>query len=600
MRQALQSVGGATIRFYPEVGVCEACGERLQVYKTQTRSITTLEYGIFQAHETVLFCPRRCAGPTGKRRLYRSQFLAQLVSPRHVYGFDVLAKVGILRFLKCRQRLEIQEEIRKAYGFLIPEGSIDELIERFVDAILALHEQKVPQLRASLEAAGGYILHVDGTCEEGSSVHFACLTGPEPMVLWSDKIESENAIEIRGVLAEIEKRFGKPAASVEDLSAAIRKAVLKQWPGLQIFYCHQHFLRDVGKDLLGKPYILLRAILRQSEIRPQLRRLLKSISNEFGWKMEEARQICQHLDDPGFLNGKDRSLKAAAAAGGVTEWILSASTEGGGQGFPFDLPHLSFCLRASQSLDILDKRIMPNLTGRTPRGEKLLFRLRGFLHVFLKSDDLAGIVAELKEANAVFTRLRNVLRLAADRGRGMNQESCYQNPEDVQKTEQALLNLHGEMYRERNGDSSPHRCKAVKIVLKHLDKFWEGLFGHCLPLAGQEGDRYLMVQRTNNMAEGYFRGVKRFARRISGKKKLRREVDALPGHVLLVFNLKIPQYVKIVCGSLEQLPEVFAKLAQRGNFPRPPEKDFQARILDRNTRRQPDFPTKVTAAFGRV
>ena len=143
----MQSLQGATIHFYPEQQFCLDCGQRLQVAKTQTRGVITLEYGSLQAHETVCWCPRACTGPGGKRRLYRSALLGTLVAPRHVYGFDVLAKVGVLRFLGCRQRLEIQEELQSAYDLWIPEGTIEELIGRFLEAIRALHEAKVPALR---------------------------------------------------------------------------------------------------------------------------------------------------------------------------------------------------------------------------------------------------------------------------------------------------------------------------------------------------------------------------------------------------------------------------------------------------------------------
>jgi hypothetical protein len=84
---------------------------------------------------------------------------------------------------------------------------------------------------------------------------------------------------------------------------------------------------------------------------------------------------------------------------------------------------------------------------------------------------------------------------------------------------------------------------------------------------------------------------------VSGKKRLNREVDALPGHALLVFNLKTVEYVKLVCGSLDRLPEAFAQLAHDGNIPSPAGTRSAATILDRKTRRRPDFPAKITAAF---
>lgn len=594
----MQSLQGATIHFYPEQQFCLDCGQRLQVAKTQTRGVITLEYGSLQAHETVCWCPRACTGPGGKRRLYRSALLGTLVAPRHVYGFDVLAKVGVLRFLGCRQRLEIQEELQSAYDLWIPEGTIEELIGRFLEAIRALHEAKVPALRETFAHSGGYVLHVDGTCEEGSQVHFACLAGVEGIVLWSEKIGSENAVEIRGVLAEVDRRFGKPAATVEDLSPAIRNAVSQQWPGLPVFYCHQHFLRDVGKDLLGGHYKRLRAALRDSEIRSELRQLSKSVSKDLGERKSDARRLCQDLEALALLKGKERSLKASVVTGGIAEWILWAATEGNGQGFPFDLPHLSFYLRATEAFDIVERGVLRKLPGgRTPRAERLLYRLRGILHTFLKSTALERTARALQEVNSVFNRLRGALRLAAEGSRdGMNEDNCYKSPQEVKEAEDALSKLREELRREQEGKLSPARHKAVGIVLKHLDKYWGGLFGHYLPLDTEE-QRYLMAQRTNNIAEQFFRRIKRFGRRTSGKKKLNREVEALPGHAPLVFNLKTPQYVKLVCGSLEGLSEAFATLAQGGKLSKAPLKAAELTLLNRKTRRRPDFPTKLVAAY---
>ncbi len=598
-RAARASIQGATIRLSPELELCPSCGARLQVYKTQARSVISLAYGSFQAQEVLRQCPQGCQWLDGDREthIHRSPFLAQLVAPHQSYGFDVLAKVGILRFLECRQRLEIQAELQRSEGLMIPEGTIQELLGRFMDAIRALHEDRVPQLRAMLEAAGGFVLHVDGTCEEGSQVHFACLTDdPEPIVLWSERIASENAIQICGVLREIDRKFGRPVATMQDLSASIRKAVQAQWPGLPLFYCHWHFLADIGKDLLGEPYQRIRARLRESEIRPKLRRFLKNLQKELVGHRAEARSVCQHLDDPDWMQQQGRSLRASAVAGGIAEWILSAPAGGTGRGFPFDLLHLTFYQRARRALTILDQSILPHLTGRTPRGEKLLMRLRGILHRFLRSKALAHAARRAQEANTVFTRLREALRLAAEGSKhGMNESSSFATPEEAVAAEQAVTRLRQQLGRERKSHRSLVARKSMEIVLRHLDKYWDGLFGHCLVLSDQE-HRTLMVPRTNNACERFFRRCKRFHRRATGKKKLRREIDALPGHALLVFNLSTPAYVKLVCGTLDQLPRALADLAQRGKLT-PRVKPTAATLLDRAARRTEDFPDHVAAAY---
>jgi len=569
------------------------------VYKTTIpRTVVSLQYGNIAAQEVMLCCPNQCVWHHNEHptRVYRSRLLSQLVASRQKYGFDVLAKVGTLRYLECRQRREIQAYFETTYDLHIPDGTIQELIVRFADTMAALHEHHIGRLRQMIEVSGGYILHVDGTCEGASQIHFVCLIGPEPIVLWSAKIASENAVEIRDVLQQVDKKFGRPTATMADLSGSIHKAVLEQWPKIPFFYCHWHFLADIGKDLLSESYGCLRERLRQSDIRTKLRRLAKKLDNTLGDQKAQARWICQHLETPQLWETKSRNLKATSMAAGMTDWILSASADGNGRGFPFDLRHLSLYLRAGQASDMLKNDVLDHRKGRTPQGEKLVMRLYGILDCFLRSKALVRTVQQVHEANELFTRLRDALRLTAQgSGKGLNGTISFSTPEQASQTEADVRRLHQDLCGEREKHMSVTKRKGIDIIVKHLDKYWDGLFGHCLKL-GDSDQRYLMVQRTNNISERFFRGVKRFIRRITGKKKLNREVNALGDQALLVFNLKTPAYVKLICGSLDNLAQAFAELSEKSEFPKHVRKPSH-RFLDRKSRRSRDFPNRVKAVF---
>jgi hypothetical protein len=502
----------------------------------------------------------------------------------------------MLRYLECRQRREIQAYFERNYDLYIPDGTIQELIVRFADTMAALHEHHIGRLRLMLQASGGYVLYVDGTCEEGSQIHFTCLIEPGPIVLWSAKIASENALQIGTVLQEVESRFGPPVATMADLSGSIHKAVLDQWPKTPFFYCHWHFLADIGRDLLTASYQRIRNILRRREIRAKLRQLAKKIDKILGEQKNQARWICQHLETPNLWKTQDRSLKAAAIAAGITEWVLSASAEGNARGFPFDLPHLSFYLRVKRARDILGKEVLVHLKGRTPAGEKSLMGLYGILDTFLQSRKLQQAVQQLQESNALFTRLREALRLTAkDSVKGINNTPEFMNPAQARQAEAGIRRFRQELCLEKKTQIADTKRNGIDLILDHLDKYWDGLFGHCLVLRNSD-QPYLMVQRTNNMSERFFRSVKRFMRRITGKKKLNREVNALRGQAFLIFNLKIPAYVKLVCGGLDNLAQAFAELSQNDEFPKHVRLP-STRFLDRKSRRSRDFPSQVKAVF---
>jgi hypothetical protein len=54
--------------------------------------------------------------------------------------------------------------------------------------------------------------------------------------------------------------------------------------------------------------------------------------------------------------------------------------------------------------------------------------------------------------------------------------------------------------------------------------------------------------------------MKHDERRRRGRKILTQDFETLPAAAALVYNLKLPDYVKILCGSLNCLTKAFAEL----------------------------------------
>ena len=94
-------------------------------------------------------------------------------------------------------------------------------------------------------------------------------------------------------------------------------------------------------------------------------------------------------------------------------------------------------------------------------------------------------------------------------------------------------------------------------MLAHLDRHGPTLFGHAIHLPG--GDVRL-VDRTNNELEGFNHALKHGERRRSGRKVLTQDFERLQPGAALARNLLHPDYVEILCGSLERLPAAFAEL----------------------------------------
>jgi len=71
-----------------------------------------------------------------------------------------------------------------------------------------------------------------------------------------------------------------------------------------------------------------------------------------------------------------------------------------------------------------------------------------------------------------------------------------------------------------------------------------------------------VVERTNNPAEKFFSHAKRRLRRRLGH--LGRAIRDQPAQAALAANLLDPNYVKVVCDTLEYLPSAFAELEPSG------------------------------------
>ncbi len=152
-------------------------------------------------------------------------------------GYDIIARVGLARFLECRQCEEVQLELSCQYGIEIPVRTISHLAHKFIAYFQVVHQESIQLLRKAMQQRGGYILHIDGTCEDGSRVLFVCLDSLSGQVLESCKISSENAEEVEQVLRKVRQNWGCPLAVVHDLRKSLINAAATVFPENPQFIC---------------------------------------------------------------------------------------------------------------------------------------------------------------------------------------------------------------------------------------------------------------------------------------------------------------------------------------------------------------------------
>jgi len=80
------------------------------------------------------------------------------------FGFDVIVEVGLALFVRCRNNQETMMELATKNVFL-SEREVSYLGRKFIIYLAIAHRDCQPRLRDLMERRGGYVLHVDGTCE---------------------------------------------------------------------------------------------------------------------------------------------------------------------------------------------------------------------------------------------------------------------------------------------------------------------------------------------------------------------------------------------------------------------------------------------------
>ena len=233
-----------TLRFKSEQAGCPDCEAPLKVRKTRMKTVATMSIGEFISRETLLHC-KNCENET----VYGSAELLRLVPERCSFGYDVLVFVGKALFLRHRCTREIIEELL-ARNVHISASEVGYLGKKFIVYLALAHRQCAPKIKESMHRKGGYIFHLDGTCDRRGPMLLSGLDSISEIVLGNVKLPSEKAERIIPFLREMRGRFGTPLALVHDMGAGIINAVETVFPDTPDFICHFHFLRDIGKDLL--------------------------------------------------------------------------------------------------------------------------------------------------------------------------------------------------------------------------------------------------------------------------------------------------------------------------------------------------------------
>ena len=609
-RQQLRCTTDTCVSADEEPGICPVCGEaRWYVQKTRARHGKTLTHGQFEARETVRICATGCHHSSGRLVTRGAGSLTQHLLPSSVVGYDIMVRVGLERFLRHRQRQEIGALIEHEAGIRISTGEVSELSRRFVHYLARLHQARAERLKAALASDGGWPMHVDATGEDGRGTLLLVMAGWRQWVLGAWKISTERAELILPCLRETVRTFGAPCGAMRDLGRAMTPAiddlVSELALGIPVLACHQHFLADVGKDLLEASHAKLRGLFRAAKVLPKLRALVRDLGRKLGPAIEDARKALrqwQSMAPTGHcIESGDDGLAIVRA---LAQWTLDYKAQASGLDYPFDRPYLDLYERCLTTLRATDAFLRNPPEDKQVKGA--IERLQRYLAPVDCEVPFRQITERLRHRATLFDELRGVLRLATT-----PQE--HETEHDLERMQEKLNELVASLKKRRpeRGPAQDIR-EAIDIILKHIDIHGANLWGHAIRLPESAGGGVRLISRTNFPAENFFGELKHDERRRSGRKNLTQDLEHLPAQAALVYNLEHADYVTLMCGSLDHLPEAFAHLDHdqrekhlRGIPSDDPQPDL-GRVLqlasaslctaDRRVIRTEDMDRRVTAA----
>ena len=460
----------------------------------------------------------------------RPASLAAVAASRSPFTYEVVEEVMRRRHVQLQQREQIRADLagRKVR---ISTGSVSNLSRRGLAYLEALHERAAPALAARYRQEA-FILHLDGTREGGHWCHFTAREGMSGNVLLAAKIRSEHSRDIAAILRRCANLFGPPDVVISDMSSAICKAVAEVFPRVAHRLCHYHFLRAAGTALMKQQYDSVGCTVG-------------AIAKD----LKKVRRQCVALrrdEQPG-----------AKWIIGLVDRVLERNGDGGGEGFPFELPHMAFLRRVAETAEQ-----MPAVFGDCCKGRGIDDPVRKVLvglNTAVKHYTTAGVVqrgmARMKKLNETFTELRDILHPTRSHSKAPLNWGRLEDPPDLQDVEGKLGKL---LAKAKRMCARKSLCTGDRKVWRTMRRMLESHGGNLDPILDVRGRRFVLP-RTNNISETGFRDFKRRQRRTTGNANLARQLDHLPPQVFYAENLADPEYCAIVFGG-KAMHQCFAQI----------------------------------------
>jgi transposase-like protein len=481
-------------------------------------------------------------------KVYPPEDFENIVPKYSNIGYDIIVFIGRLIFLEYHTLRETMQAL-EGRNIHISSSEVAYLAQKFIIYLSILHKQARIKLKELIQKKGGYILHIDGTSEGASPHLISAIDEISNFVLANVKVPGESKEQVVPFLKEISEQYGSPLAITSDMGRAMLSAIAEVFPNTPHYICHFHFLRDLGKDLLEEQYSIIRNTLKKYGITSQLRyRLRYYFENKTG--DINVSQINETIKTAKRLNGQDSQI-VKQICHILILWALDGKNYGNGFGFPFDRPHNEFYRR----LGLLYRKLksLQNKCDNNKLISKMIKKLAEDLSPLINDIECLEAYQIFSEKERVFDKLRHALSIALPTtANGLND-----NGEDV---EIETIENNVKEFKKWFFQEGYHKDNAYQKLICQIEKYWGKLFSDPIQITSSEGYSFIQPQRTNNIIEQFFRGIRRAHRRTTGNNSMCKKLQSMFADTLLVKNLNNPDYMKVILDRNMSLEEKFAEI----------------------------------------
>jgi hypothetical protein len=567
-KEILSSLSNLNIRLYPENPFCLICGKKTYLLKTDGKTCYSFELGKFTLISGYNFCDdhKYFSEPPNQVIRYESDLAALIVDKGYRVAFDLVVKIGRFRFDNHRQLQEIQAFLKCSLAEIdLPISTIGVIAKRFLEFCKLFHKRHESEIRADIQANGGYFLHFDGSTEQRcGQCSLILLDSRSGHVLESIMVESEKYDIVKTALEKVKTKYGAPLAIISDLRAGFLRACTGVF-GKDILHilCHYHFLRTFRDDFKQQHLFIKKCQTKKWQLQAGIRKQwksLKEIKPKAGYpkKLKTIAEIEKYWDKTGDILGAYRY---------VLVWVLNFKQDSSGKGVPFDLPYLDLFNRF-----ITGKKLIEQIFTKAPIETRFKYYRHGFCTVVKKTKKLGycepgfrKAIRQLEYAHKWFNKLRAVLFLEAqvdnnDHLLAPLSKKYRLTKEEAGKIPQRLEGYIKALEKELSKCKNPDRKSLLERFKKQVETYQNNLHVPVLTIIIDGKEILLVPPRTNNCLESFFRFVKSLLRRCTGCSKLPKVFGSVGALLPYYLTMKDHKIFKNIFNDDYRLAEEFSKL----------------------------------------